>query len=283
MINITTLIKAYLILSSVFIHTALIAIILLKPGFSHKAYGYGISYLEENAPGLAAFIKTPKKTYSLDQEIAQNFKPWEPLISTNDDVKGIYIGKRSFSSLNKASKALRNGDTLYIGAGTYTEPLVIKASNISVVGRGHVIIERTSAEGKAAIIAKGNNTLIKNIECRHISVSDRNGACVRLAGSDLKLNHVYFHDSQQGLLTGAKPGHVEIDDSRFERLGHGGRAHGIYIGGGQLTLRNSLFLAAQNQGHEIKSRAERNILTTVSLRPCHQTTVALSILPEAGN
>jgi hypothetical protein len=261
MFNITILLKAYLILSGALIHALLLAVVLLKPDFAYKVYDYGIAYLEANTPRLAALIKTPQKVYSLDREIAQNFESWAPLASTNENNKGIYIDKRLFSSLSQASKALRNGDTLHIGAGTYTEPLVINADNIRVIGHGHVIIERTSAEGKAAIIAKGNNTLIKNIECRHISVSDRNGACVRLAGSGLRLNHVYFHDSQQGLLTGDKPGLVEIDDSRFERLGLGGRAHGIYIGGGQLSLRNSLFIAAQNQGHEIKSRADRNIIS----------------------
>ncbi len=261
MFNIPALIKIYLILSGTLINIVLLGLILLKPTFAYKAYDYGVSYLENHAPSVASLIRAPAKTYSLDQEIAQNFKPWQALNNNEEQKNAIYIGSRSFPSLASASAALRNGDTLNIGPGTYTEPLLIKANNISIVGRGHVIIEHTSAEGKAAIIAKGMNTLIENIECRNIAVKDRNGACVRLEGRNLKLNHVYFHHSQQGLLTGAKPGHVEINDSRFESLGLDGLAHGIYIGGGELTLSNSLFIAARSQGHEIKSRAARNLIS----------------------
>ena len=105
---------------------------------------------------------------------------------------------------------------------------------------------------------------IKNLECYGIKVSDRNGACVRLSGSNLVLDSVHFHDSQQGLLTGPKPGQVHIIDSKFERLGHSGRAHAIYVGGGYLLIENSRFLSSKDEGHEIKSRArETRILGSV--------------------
>ena len=259
--TILAIFKAYLILSGLFINATLILVVLLKPGFAYKAYEHGINILAAKAPGVLSVFQTPAKTYNLNEEIAQNFEPWKPLVHDSKPAKGIYIGTRSFSSLTRASASLRDGETLHIGPGTYSEPLIIKANHVSIIGRGHVIIERTSAEGKAAIVIKGSHTLVENLECRHIAVRDRNGACIRLEGKNLRINHVYFHNSQQGLLTGSQPGLVEIDDSRFERLGLGGRAHGVYVGGGQLTLTNSLFIAAQDQGHEIKSRAARTFIS----------------------
>jgi hypothetical protein len=62
---------------------------------------------------------------------------------------------------------------------------------------------------------------------------------------------------------------VEIRASRFERLGHRGQAHGIYIGGGRLVISDSLFLAARREGHEIKTRAldntiERSVIASLN-------------------
>ncbi|MCP5431052.1 MAG: hypothetical protein H6962_13210 [Chromatiaceae bacterium] len=54
----------------------------------------------------------------------------------------------------------------------------------------------------------------------------------------------------------SRPGRVHIVDSRFEKLGKLGRAHGIYMGiEGELVIEDSDVLAATSWGTEIKSRA----------------------------
>jgi hypothetical protein len=123
------------------------------------------------------------------------------------------------------------------------------------------LIRGVAAEGKAAIVVKANGVTIAGLECADIEVPDRNGACVRLEGRDLLLSDVYFHDSEQGVLTGGSPGTVVIEDSTFARLGAGGQAHGIYIGGGRLEIRRSRFLESRDEGHEIKSRALETRIT----------------------
>src|SRR5690606_27406697 len=127
------------------------------------------------------------------------------------------------------ASALEDGDVLRIAAGVYNEAIVIRASNVVVEGEGLVVLEGKAAGGKAAIVNKGNFNQIRNIECRQIAVPDRNGACVRHEGKNLKLYHVYFHDSEQGILAGNKSGMVIIENSRFQNLGKAGRAHAIYI------------------------------------------------------
>ena len=194
--------------------------------------------------------------------IGQLFPEWQPLPTSDfaPDAQSLRIGMRIFYSMQDAASALKSGDTLDIGAGVYDTPLVIEVDNVTIRGHGHVVLEKGTAQDKGNMLIQGNNVQIKNLECRLISVSDGNGACIRLEGTNLSVDHVYFHDSDQGILTGTDPGIVRIRDSRFQQLGLNGLSHAIYIGGGELHIENSLFLAAKSEGHEIKSRAQ---ITTI--------------------
>jgi len=174
------------------------------------------------------------------------------------------IGNRRFSDLQSAANALQPGDILELGEGVYSTPLIIRQPHVAVIGKGHVVFDGKTAEDKGTIIAKGNDFLLKNIECKGVKVANYNGSCLRFEGRNLTVEHVYFHHSEQGILTGDEPGTVTIKDSRFEQLGRNGRAHGIYIGGGELHIEDSLFIAAVDEGHEIKSRAKvTEIINTV--------------------
>ncbi|RMF73370.1 MAG: hypothetical protein D6740_04060, partial [Alphaproteobacteria bacterium] len=164
-----------------------------------------------------------------------------------------------FHSLKAAFEAARPFSRIHIGPGEWLEAAVVAAEGVVIEGKGAHLKGR-AAEGKAAIVVKADNVEIRDIECSGIAVPDRNGACVRLEGRNLALSGVHFHDSEEGLLTGPDPGIVAIWNSRFERLGRAGRAHGIYVGGGRLHISRSFFLAARDQGHEIKSRAVETII-----------------------
>ncbi|MCC2614874.1 hypothetical protein LJ739_01305 [Aestuariibacter halophilus] len=146
---------------------------------------------------------------------------------------------------------------------------MLKANDVTIIGQPGTRIHGQAYKNKAALVVRGKRTTIRQIECFNIQVKDKNGACVRLIGRDLTLDNVYFHDAEQGLLTGGKPGIVKIINSRFENLGRIGRAHGIYVGGGQLFIQNSHFLSSKDEGHEIKSRAavtviERSVIASLS-------------------
>lgn len=209
----------------------------------------------ENKIFTAINIQKSNK-YNIHDEINFSFGSWVPERLKSIDPNKILIGSHEFENLQSAVDSLLPGDTLEIGPGVYKTSLVIKQDKISVVGRGHVVFDGAIAEGKAAFVIKGNDFSIYNIECKGVKASDQNGACVRMEGANLTLNHVYFHDSEQGVLTGSQPEKVIIKDSRFELLGRNGQAHGIYIGGGELHIEDSLFIAAVDEGHEIKSRAK---------------------------
>jgi hypothetical protein len=155
----------------------------------------------------------------------------------------------------------KRGDTIVIAAGTYRDAGVLNADGVTIKAEPGAHLTGAAAEGKAALVIKGHDTVIDGLECSQIRVPDRNGACVRLEGRGLLLRNVHFHDSQQGLLTGPDGGKVVIENSRFERLGADGHAHGIYVAECEsLTVRHSVFLSGTDQGHEIKSRAARTVI-----------------------
>lgn len=259
--RIFSLVLWYFAVAGIVLHLTAFSTYVFKPDLVEKMYEKINDKVIQHVP----FLATKQIQYSLKEELRANFPEWAANKTPDLKSTGIHIGNRSYQTLSEAASSLRDGETLVIGTGTYAHPLVIKANNITVIGNGHVVIENITAEGKGAIITKGKNITIQNIECRKIKVRDKNGSCVRHEGTNLTLIHVYFHNSQQGLLTGANPGTVTIKDSRFEQLGQSGQAHGIYIGGGELTIHNSLFLAAKSEGHEIKSRAEITRITNSTI------------------
>jgi len=104
--------------------------------------------------------------------------------------------------------------------------------------------------------------VIDGIECSGIEVSDDNGACIRIEGDDLTVRNVNFHDNQQGILSGPGGGTVLVENSRFERNGYGGYAHGLYIGPevAEFVFRGNTVLSTKGEGHGVKSRAHRSLI-----------------------
>ncbi len=170
------------------------------------------------------------------------------------------------ASLQIAMKQAKQGSLIEISAGKYFDGGILTADDVTIRAEKGAHISGFSIKGKGSLIIQSDNTQIIGLECSHVSVADRNGACVRLEGRNLQLSSVYFHDSEQGLLSGKDSGVIMIENSRFERLGKSGQAHGIYVGSGELYISNSHFLSSKDEGHEIKSRAAKTIIenTTVA-------------------
>ena len=166
-----------------------------------------------------------------------------------------------FNSFSEAVASLQDGDRLHIAPGEYREAARLTANGVKIYAAEGAALRDTAFNGKAALVIRGNDTVIEGLECSGIKVPAQNGACIRLRGRNLTLRKVYFHDSQQGLLSAGDVGEVIVEDSRFERLGAIGRAHAIYMSGGDhLIVRRSRILSSQDEGHEIKSRARKTTI-----------------------
>lgn len=166
--------------------------------------------------------------------------------------------KCNFNRIADAVNAAHSGDTVLIHPGIYSEAAVITVDHLKVKGVPGAEMRGVVAEGKAALVIKGDSVLIEGLECSGISLSSGNGACLRLEGKDTTINKVYFHDSDEGILGGH--GSVVIKNSRFERLGARGQAHGVYVTGDELSIRCSKFLSSKGQGHEIKTRTAKTVI-----------------------
>ncbi len=166
----------------------------------------------------------------------------------------------SYFDIETAQKHIDDNSVIYLGPGEYTKGLVINKNNVVLSGSSGTKFLNVVIYGKGSIITSGKDITIENIECSGVSVSAGNGACIRHEGRNLTLNNVYFHDSQQGLLETKNDGYLVIKNSRFERLGHKGRAHGIYTNGAKLMVENSTFESMVSQGHAIKSRSKVTIV-----------------------
>jgi hypothetical protein len=252
------LITNYLYLSGGVAHILVIAVFLFQPSLLNKLTTKISHYYYTWQKNKNYNVLTQGNKYTLVDEIKSAFAPWQAVPKNKIMLQKFEINGTGFTNISAAVSTLKPGDELLIAEGIYNTPFTINKNDITLTGVGHVVFQRGVASGKGFILSKGNNLTINNIECRDITVRDGNGACVRQEGVNLTLNHVFFHSSQEGVLeTASQAGMIRIVNSRFERLGYNGQAHGVYTNKASVYIEQSLFIAAKNQGHAIKVRGKK--------------------------
>jgi hypothetical protein len=210
---------------------------------------------------LAATLAIPSATAVAQDQGAQNQSAQNQ--STRDGAAfTITETGQSFGSLQQAVSEI--GDqrgTISIAPGTYRQCAVQTAGVITYVAAeyGTVTFDRTACEGKATLVLRGLGAEVRGLTFRGITVSDGNGAGIRLEKGALNVAYTSFLDSQQGILSGNDPaGRIYILRSTFSGLGtcehSAGCAHSLYIGNyGELTVRESRFERGRG-GHYVKAR-----------------------------
>lgn len=172
---------------------------------------------------------------------------------------------KTYSMPCQALQASVAGDIIEIDAtGSYAGDVCsIYQSSLTIRGTGgRAVIDAAgrSAEGKAIWVVKGNNTIIENIEFKNAKVADLNGAGIRQEGTNLTVRNCYFHNNENGILTGANANsEVLIEKSEFGFNGAGdGYSHNMYIGNIKKFTLTGSFSHDANAGHLVKSRAQEN-------------------------
>ena len=159
------------------------------------------------------------------------------------------------------------GDLILIdAAGSYDGDVCAWSTNgltlRGVNGRPAIDAAGNHAQGKAIWVIAGNDTTIENIELSGCRVPDANGAGIRQEGVNLTVRHAYFHDNENGILSGARAGStITIEYSEFAHNGAGdGYSHNLYIGHvDRLVFRHNWSHGAV-VGHLLKSRAAENVI-----------------------
>lgn len=175
------------------------------------------------------------------------------------------VGKK-YLTPSVAAKYTRDGDIVEIDAGVYPRDAAVwKHNNLTLRGVGgmaHLQADGASVAGKGIWLIKGNNITIENIEFSGAKVRDRNGSGVRAEGTGLTIRNCYFHDNQNGILTGSnKNSDIVVENSEFANNGAGdGKTHNMYIGSVRsFTLKYS-YSHHSRIGHTVKTRAQTNYI-----------------------
>ncbi|MEG8042696.1 right-handed parallel beta-helix repeat-containing protein [Sphingomonas faeni] len=179
------------------------------------------------------------------------------------------VNGQGFATLQEAVSSVRMGiATILIAPGTYRQCAVQAGGHITfkAVQPGTAIFERVACEDKAALVLRGQSSVVDGLVFRGYRVSDGNGAGIRTEMGDLTVTNAMFLDSQEGILGGQPIGQkITIDHSTFAGLGQCDEApncaHGIYLANqGRVIVTNSRFERGTG-GHYVKVRAPNVTIT----------------------
>jgi hypothetical protein len=187
---------------------------------------------------------------------------------------------KTYATPCRAIAAAKSGDLIEItGNTTYSgDVCAITASNITirgVNGRPRIDAAGKNALGKGTWVVSGSNVVVENVEMLGAKVVDRNGAALRLEGTNFTLRSSFIHDNENGILSGVNTAsNIVIEYTEFGHNGNGtGQTHNLYVGNaGSLTFRYNYSHDA-NVGHNLKSRARTNtiVYNRFSSTPAGQT------------
>jgi len=174
---------------------------------------------------------------------------------------------QTYTTPCKAFAVAKAGDTINItGNTTYRgDVCAIKQNKLTirgVNGRPKIDAGGKNALGKGTWVVQGNDIVIENVEMFGSKVPDRNGAALRLEGTNFTLRKAFIHDNENGILSGVKTASkIVIENSEFGHNGNGtGQTHNLYIGNaGSLVFRFNYSHDA-HVGHNLKSRARINTI-----------------------
>ncbi len=172
------------------------------------------------------------------------------------------VDGQGFANLQDAVSSIRMGTaTILIAPGTYRQCAIQAGGHITfkAVQPGTAIFDSVACEGKAALVLRGQGSVVDGLVFRGYRVADGNGAGIRTEMGDLTVTNAMFLDSQEGILGGQPTGQkITIDHSTFAGLGQcdesPGCSHAIYLANqGSVTITNSRFERGTG-GHYVKLR-----------------------------
>jgi len=198
---------------------------------------------------------------------------------------------QGFQSLQDALMSVRGRDaTITIAPGTYRQCAIQQAGRVTfrAATPGSVVFDGVTCEGKAALVLRGNGSVVDGIVFRNMRVGDGNGAGIRIEIGNLTVTNSMFLDSQEGILGGSSDAATySIDRSTFAGLGQCDEtpdcAHSIYLATtGVVRVTNSRFERGRG-GHYVKVRAPNVVITGNSFDDSagHKTNYAID-LPEGA-
>lgn len=164
-----------------------------------------------------------------------------------------------YPTLADAARRARDGDTIRLLPGEYFECASLPQHRLVLEGPGATLTDRT-CEGKAMLVLRGDDVVVRDLVLARARVPDGNGAGIRLEGQGLTLERVRFDNDQVGLLGGGS-GTIRITACTFEGGGIGGdRPLAAVMVGGVSLLRIEGSVFQGGKGGQVASSALRTEL-----------------------
>jgi hypothetical protein len=166
---------------------------------------------------------------------------------------------------------VQDGDEVWIDPAEYIGDVAIwrahrlKLYRTPSAAEGSFAILRAdgkAAEAKAIWVIKGNDCIVSGIDFRECRVPDRNGAGIRVEGTNITVSRCAFRKNQDGILAGNNLNStILVEYSEFEQSGAGdGLSHAIYINRVKAFIFRFNYSHTTEVGHECKSRAHFNYI-----------------------
>ena len=181
----------------------------------------------------------------------------------------LVVGEGSeYPTLAAAVRVVADGDEIALQPGTYYECAIILARDVVIMGVGvGTVLSDKVCEGKALLVAKGDNLTVRDLVLARARSPDDNGAGIRLEGQGLTVERVRFDNNQVGILAGqAGPGRLRVLDGVFEGGGvAGARPTAALMIGGVALLHVERSVFRDVKGGQVASDAGRSELAGNSL------------------
>lgn len=173
---------------------------------------------------------------------------------------------QTYTKPSQVAGLVNSGDTVDIDAGIYSSDVCAWTDNNLLIrctnGMAHLKSNGMSYGDKAIWVIQGTNTTVEHIEFSLCTTTSSNGAGIRQEGQNLTVRHCYFHDNENGILSGALAGsRITVEYSEFGGNGAGdGYSHNLYIGHVDTLIFRYNYSHHAKTGHELKSRANVNYI-----------------------
>lgn len=190
---------------------------------------------------------------------------------TTSNAETWYVGPtREYKVPSAVAALVKDGDEVSIDPGEYVgdvaiwraHKLILRNNSSSL--RPDVILRANgkAAEQKAIWVIKGDSCVVYGIDFRDCAVPDRNGAGIRVEGTNIVVSHCAFRKNQDGILAGNNLNStIRIEYSEFDQSGAGdGLSHAIYINHVKEFIFMFNYSHGTKIGHECKSRAHANYI-----------------------
>jgi hypothetical protein len=191
---------------------------------------------------------------------------------------------------SQAVAQAQDGDTILIDPGTYFDCVAPRAAHLTIAGAnpaaGPAVLTDRTCDGKALVVADGDDMLLRDLVLQRARVPDGNGAGIRAEARNLTVERVRFVNDQAGIIAADVPGSaLTVTDSFFSDDGacDGPRCIDVVNVGKIALLRIAgSTITASRGGHAVVSAATATVLDHDSITDGPAGAASFQLVLAAG-